>query len=143
MLVHVHVIYLSIIAVLIVVILWQSMRLKHISEKPATEVQFIAREELKRIMEDLKLPEQNYMLMTQLTRERLKLRQAYEEFGDLVFFRKISSEEQEIYKERLEKCLQSAKDACAKDKEDEDAAALLAFYSELLNKLKLMWRIDK
>ena len=82
MLVHVHVIYLSNIAVLIVVILWQSMRLKYISEKPATEVQFIAREELKRIMEDLKLPEQNYMLMTQLTRERLKLRQAYEEFRD-------------------------------------------------------------
>ena len=120
MLVHVHVIYLSIIAVLIVVILWQSMRLKYISEKPATEVQFIA-----------------------LTRERLKLRQAYEEFGDLVFFRKISSEEQEIYKERLEKCLQSAKDACAKDKEDEDAAASVAFYSELLDKLRLMWRIDK
>lgn len=139
----VHVIYLSVIVVMIVIILWQSMSLKHITEKPATEVQFIAREELKRIMDDLKLPEQNYMLMTQLSQERLKLRQAYEEFGDLVFFKKISSEEQEIYKERLEKCLQSAKDACAKDKEDEDAAALLAFYSELLNKLKLMWRIDK
>jgi len=139
----VHVIYLSVIVVMVVIILWQSMSLKHITEKPATEVQFIAREELKRIMEDLKLPEQNYMLMTQLSQERLKLRQAYEEFGDLVFFRKISSEEQEIYKEQLEKRLQSAEEAYAKDKDDEGAAASVAFYSELLDKLRLIWRIDK
>lgn len=139
----VHVIYLSVIVVMVVIILWQSMSLKYITEKPATEVQFIAREELKRIMDDLKLPEQNYMLMTQLSQERLKLRQAYEEFGDLVFFKKIFSEEQEIYKEQLEKRLQSAEEAYAKDKDDEDAAVLVAFYSELLDKLRLKWRIDK